>query len=137
MTNKGNYLEIKTDGTNKVSYNGQSLSLYNTRFYTPSLHTFDGKHIDGEMILTHHGNGKNVIVSIPIKAKSGTGDSISFFSKIAPYIPSEKNEKATINTYVKKTNYITFYTKFGNVFIYILLLILGLLLIMTLKKNEE
>ena len=97
LTNKGNYLEIKTDGTNKVSYNGQNLTLENTRFYTPSLHTFDGKHIDGEMILTHHGNGKNVIVSVPIKAKSGTGDSISFFSKIAPYIPSEKNEKATIN----------------------------------------
>ena len=83
LTNRGNYLEIKTDGTNNVSYNGQSLTLENTRFYTPSLHTFDGKHVDGEMILTHHGNGKNVIVSVPIKAKSGTGDSISFFSKIA------------------------------------------------------
>ena len=47
------------------------------------------------------------------------------------------NEKTTINTFVKKTNYITFYTKFGNVFVYILLLLLGILLIMTFKKNEE
>jgi len=97
LINKGNYLEIKTDGKNNVSYNKQKLTLENTRFYSPSLHTFDGKHIDGELILTHHGNGKNVIVSVPIKAKSGTGDSISFFSKIAPYIPSDKNDKASIN----------------------------------------
>tara|TARA_B100001287_G_C22632324_1_gene505821 strand:- start:53 stop:1030 length:978 start_codon:yes stop_codon:yes gene_type:complete len=97
LTNKGDYLEIKTDGKNNVNYNGQNLTLANVRFYTPSLHTFDGKHIDGEMILTHHGNGLNLIVSVPVTAKSGAGDSISFFSKIAPYIPTEKNENATIN----------------------------------------
>jgi len=97
LTNKGNYLEIKTDGKNNVSYNNQKLSLEDVRFYTPSLHTFDGKHIDGELILKHHGNGTNVMVSIPVKAKSGTGDSTNFFSKIAPYVPSEKNEQASIN----------------------------------------
>ena len=60
LTNKGNYLEIKTDGKNNVSYNNHNLSLEDVRFYTPSLHTFDGKHIDGELILKHHGNGINV-----------------------------------------------------------------------------
>ena len=97
LINKGNYLEIKTDGKNNVSYNNQSLTLESVRFYTPSLHTFDGEHIDGELILKHHGNGINLMVSVPVKAKSGNGDSISFFSKIAPYIPSEKNEQASIN----------------------------------------
>jgi len=89
LTNKGNYLEIKTDGKNNVSYNGQNLTLANARFYSPSLHTFDGKHLDGEMILTHHGNGLNVIVSVPVKASKGSGNSIDFFSKITPYVPSE------------------------------------------------
>tara|TARA_Y100001936_G_C16013713_1_gene635162 strand:+ start:228 stop:1205 length:978 start_codon:yes stop_codon:yes gene_type:complete len=97
LTNKGNYLEIKTDGKNNVSYNGQNLTLANARFYSPSLHTFDGKHLDGEMILTHHGNGLNVIVSVPVKSSKGSGNSIDFFSKITPYVPSEKNENQTVN----------------------------------------
>ena len=87
LTNKRNYLEIKTDGKNNVSYNGQNLTLANTRFYSPSLHTFDGKHLDGEMILTHHGNGLNVIVSVPVKASKGsvgamTPLSIAFLSSV-------------------------------------------------------
>ena len=47
------------------------------------------------------------------------------------------NESDIITTTVKKVNYITFYTKFGNVFAYILLIILGVLFILTFKKNEE
>jgi len=47
------------------------------------------------------------------------------------------NEKTTITTVVKKTNYTTFYTKFGNVFVYILLIILGTLFVLTFKKNEK
>ena len=49
------------------------------------------------MILTHHGNGLNVIVSVPVKASKGSGNSIDFFSKITPYVPSGKNEKQTVN----------------------------------------
>ena len=47
------------------------------------------------------------------------------------------NENDIITTTLKKVNYTTFYTKFGNVFAYILLIILGGLFILTFRKNEE
>ena len=47
------------------------------------------------------------------------------------------NENTVITTFLKKTNYTTFYTKFGNVFVYILLIILGTLFVLTFKKNEK
>ena len=97
LTNKGDYLEIKTDGTNNVTYNSQNIKLDDVRLYIPSLHTFDGKYTDAELILKHGAGGNNVLVSVPIIAKKGTGHSPMFFSKIVPYIPSEKGETATVN----------------------------------------
>ena len=47
------------------------------------------------------------------------------------------NENAVITTFLKKTNYTTFYTKFGNVFVYILLVLLGILFVLTFRKNEK
>jgi len=97
LTNKGDYLDIKTDGKNNVTYNNQKIVLNDVRLYTPSLHTFDGESTDAELILKHAGaNGQNIMVSVPIIAKEGNGDSSSFFSKIASYIPS-KGESANVN----------------------------------------
>ena len=41
LTNKGEYLDIKTDGQNKVTFNNQEITLQSTRLYSPSLHTFN------------------------------------------------------------------------------------------------
>ena len=35
------------------------------------------------MILTHHGNGLNVIVSVPVKASKGSGNSIDLVYSIS------------------------------------------------------
>ena len=93
LMNKEDYLEIKTDGKNKVTYNSQGLSLDSVRLYVPSLHTFDGKHTDAELILKHSGGTKNFMVCLPIKtvADSTTGDSVIFFKQFAPHIPLDKN----------------------------------------------
>ena len=49
----------------------------------------------------------------------------------------ELNNKDVITTFIKKTDYKTFYTKFGNVFAYILLIIMMLLFVKTFKKYEN
>jgi len=99
LMNKGDYLEIKTDGKNKVTYNSQGLSLDSVRLYVPSLHTFDGKHTDAELILKHSGGTKNFMVCLPIKtvADSTTGDSVIFFKQFASHIPLDKNDPTTVN----------------------------------------
>ena len=86
LINKGDYLEIKTDGKNKVTYNSQGLSLDDVRLYVPSLHTFDGKHTAAELILKHNGGTKNFMVFLPIKTNKGTGDSVNFFKQFAYHI---------------------------------------------------
>jgi carbonic anhydrase len=97
LINKGDYLEIKTDGKNKVTYNSQGLSIDSVRLYVPSLHTFDGKHTEAELILKHSGGTKNFMVCLPIKTNNGGGDSVNFFKQFAPHIPLEKNSPTTVN----------------------------------------
>jgi carbonic anhydrase len=97
LINKGDYLEIKTDGKNKVTYNSQGLSIDSVRLYIPSLHTFDGKHTEAELILKHGGGTKNFMVCLPIKTNEGGGDSVIFFKQFAPHIPLEKNSPTTVN----------------------------------------
>ena len=98
LTNKGEYLDIKTDGKNKVTFNNQEITLQSTRLYSPSLHTFNNKHTDAELILKHSGaNGKNILVSVPIIAKKATGQSIDFFSQLAKFIPLTKGERQNVH----------------------------------------
>lgn len=98
LTNKGEYLDIKTDGKNKVTFNNQEITLQSTRLYSPSLHTFNNKHTDAELILKHSGaNGKNILVSVPIIAKKASGQSIDFFSQLAKFIPLTKGERQNVH----------------------------------------
>ena len=97
LINKGDYLEIKTDGKNEVTYNSQGIRLDDVRLYVPSLHTFDGKHTEAELILKHSGGAKNFMVCLPIKTNKGTGDSINFFKQFVSHIPLEKNSPTTVN----------------------------------------
>jgi len=97
LINNGDYLEIKTDGKNKVTYNSKAIVLNSVRLYVPSLHTFDGKHTDAELILKHSGGTKNFMVCLPIKANTGSGDSVNFFKQFASHIPLEKNNPTTVN----------------------------------------
>ena len=97
LINKGDYLEIKTDGKNKVTYNSIKITLKNVRLYVPSLHTFDGEHTDAELILKHDGGTKNYMICLPIKSSSGSGDSVNFFSQISSHIPFEVDSPANVN----------------------------------------
>ena len=46
------------------------------------------------------------------------------------------NKEGIITTYINKVDHSTFYVKFGNVFSYILLIIIGMLLIRTFFEKS-
>ena len=52
-------------------------------------------------------------------------------------IKTQLNTEDVITTFISKTNTITFYTKYGNIFIYLMLIITLLLLIYSIYKNED
>jgi carbonic anhydrase len=82
ITNNGTYLELsydlKNSGTeSQVLLKGtDKYNTHNIRIYQPSIHTYNGKHADIELLIYHHGpkdpnnNGKPkiLIVSIPYVA---------------------------------------------------------------------
>ena len=47
------------------------------------------------------------------------------------------NTQDVITTFISKANTITFYTKFGNIFVYLMLTITMLLFAYSLYKNEN
>lgn len=66
ITNKETYLSLNYSGKiNPVKYNNERYTVKEVRIYQPSLHQFNGKHTQGEIMIIHGGPGKNLIVCIP------------------------------------------------------------------------
>lgn len=73
LTNKKQYLSLNYSGkTNPVKYNNENYNVQEVRLYQPSLHKYNGKNSDGEIMIIHNGPGKNLIVSVPFTAGSKT-----------------------------------------------------------------
>jgi len=97
LNNRGEYLEIQTDGPDDVKLNGLGMSVTETRLYRPSIHLFNGSQAPAELIIQHGGAGQNLLVCIPIQINTGSGPSNKFFTQILPYVSSTKNEARTVN----------------------------------------
>ena len=96
------HLVIKVDGDNTVTFNKYDLELDQmegddttkwdewgaVKIFQPSIHLFDGKQADGEIIISHSGSNNRVFVCVPIMLGEGAGVSNNFFSQIIPYISS-------------------------------------------------
>ena len=76
------------------------------------------------------GGNQNVIATIDSK-KVSTQEFVNYLNRL------NLNEEGIITTNINKNDYSTFYTKFGNVFCYILLIILVFLIIRTFAINEK
>ena len=90
VTNRGNYLEIAYELTSSaappVSFNNRSYAVSDVRVYTPSLHTFGGERMGGEMVIVHRPlrGGDPLLVCVPIRVASATvRESSSALSKIS------------------------------------------------------
>lgn len=69
VTNKGDYLEFNytKSGQPPVEYNSLEMTISDMRLYIPSLHLFNNVKADGEIIISHVGNGESLLVCIPLK----------------------------------------------------------------------
>lgn len=70
-----NVLEFSTNArSSKCSSMGGNYKLKDLRIYHPSIHTFNGRRSDAELIIYHEnsGGGNDLIICIPISTTSGT-----------------------------------------------------------------
>ena len=98
VINRGNYLEIKTDGSDNVKFNNETKTINQIRLYQPSLHLFNGSQVDAELIISYYGSGNNLLVCVPVEKQNANGSSNTFFSKFMPYVSKEKNINQAIQT---------------------------------------
>ena len=85
-TNRGDYLTLSYDQSSSppVSYNTSGYDVQEVRIYTPSLHSYNGNKMDGELIVVHNSNtGANpLLVCIPIKNNNSSSVSALFFKTV-------------------------------------------------------
>lgn len=100
ITNEGNHLAISYDKV-KVSYNNSDLLVTGMRLYTPSLHTYNGRRADGELVISHMDMGISLLVCVPIVISSTKTDA----TKTLEYLISQAvtrtpnaGEKAVVAT---------------------------------------
>lgn len=68
----GSYLSIQYEitGDSKLTFNSDPYDANEIRIYIPSLHTYNGKRADAEILINHNGNNnKHLLISIPIENK--------------------------------------------------------------------
>lgn len=85
-TNQGNYISLSYENgsPNDVVYNNQKYNVDKIRLYFPSIHTFGGKKMPGEFIISHTPSfgGNQLLVCIPIKPSQNTTPASELLTKI-------------------------------------------------------
>jgi carbonic anhydrase len=70
-TNRGDYISLSYDNTSNPSviYNDSGYNVKEVRLYSPSIHTYNGKKVDGELIIEHNSIAglSQLLVCVPIK----------------------------------------------------------------------
>ena len=81
-----------------IKYNDVSLDVKEIRIYSPSLHTYNGIHTDGEMLIIHKNHNTNLVVCIPIiKDDKNTNNNLNeIIEKCSSVIPNV-NEESTLD----------------------------------------
>ena len=84
VTNKGDHLSIAYDQTTskQAQLNSQDYYVTDIRIYSPSLHTYNGTNADAEILILHHSDNQNMIVSIPLSATESSNSASSLLKTI-------------------------------------------------------
>ena len=102
ISNKGEYLSIKLDSVQNITYNASTYSLNEMRIYQPSLHSYNGKKTDAELIIIHTRDTSvgNLLVCVPIMTGSANSDSLAIIDKIvsnASLMTNSSNKTTNVN----------------------------------------
>jgi carbonic anhydrase len=101
ITNRGEYLSLKTDSSNSppVTYNANKYDVSDIRLYHPSLHSYNGKKAEAELIIVHNNVSSqgNLLVCVPIivGTSSSNMDSLSLFDTIISEVAKTANSAGT------------------------------------------
>lgn len=78
------YLEFDYDqsSTSPIKFNNIAHDVYKIRIYTPSLHTFDGESAPAEIIISHNGNGSNLLICVPLMSSEITSECSKLLEKL-------------------------------------------------------
>jgi carbonic anhydrase len=106
--NMGNYISLSYDNasSSSVTFNLVSYVVREVRIYHPSLHSFNGNKLDGEMVIVHTSNTGEMplLVCIPIRIVNSTSHSAVFFTDVI--VTMSKNAPAEgDSTTIKINNY--------------------------------
>lgn len=90
LTNEGNYLKFNYDlgSSPQVKYNAEDYNPREVRLYIPSIHKYQGRAADAELIIVHSSGSKNLIVSVPITQSRTTSRTTKFLDQVANYVAS-------------------------------------------------
>ena len=81
--NSGNYIQITLyDKNNKVTFNNIEYIADSINIYYPSLHTYDNKRADGEILINHSAGNQYLIISVPIKSNPFLAKNTTFLYKL-------------------------------------------------------
>ena len=120
ITNKKNHLALTYAGKiNPVKYNAEQYNVREIRIYQPSLHQYNGKTADGEILIIHGGPGKNLIVSVPFKTgeKNDKGSShlTELLTEAAQRVPASdtspitgSNSNFSLNNFIPKNGFYSY-----------------------------
>lgn len=103
--NKGTFISVTYDRPPKapVLFKGNNYFVKDFLICYPSLHTFNGNHTDGEIIITHTGEQgeNNLVVCIPLKVMNETSKAaidLEIIISQVSYHAAKQGESVHINT---------------------------------------
>lgn len=109
VTNKDEYFLYTFDRENisPVIFNNEKYNVDSMRLYQPSLHTYNGKNTDAEILIIHNHvlTNNNLIVCIPIKNNSSSQSQLDLLINQSSQMANKKNSSAklTINNFSLKS----------------------------------
>ena len=104
VTNRGHYLSLSYDKSSvqPVTYNATNYDVDEVRIYIPSLHSYSGSKIDGELVIIHSSKigATPLLVCIPIKENSILNSSSTLFESIIDTVANNapiNGDSTTVN----------------------------------------
>jgi carbonic anhydrase len=100
--NRGEYISISYDKSSSppVLYNATGYDVQEIRLYIPSLHSYNNRKTNGELIIVHTSNlgYKPLLVCIPIKSNNSSSFSALFFKTLVDTVASSAPSDGDMTT---------------------------------------